>query len=358
MNKSQYVGMDVHESSTSIAVLDESGKLCLERIIETRVDALREFFRGLSGTVQVTWEEGTLAAWLYDVIRPLPGGKPWVAGVVVCDPRQNKLLAVGHKGDRMDAQKLAHLLRAGLLKAVYHGETGTRTLKELAHSYEGLVSDTTRVMNRIKALYRGRGIRAAGRDVYSARHRVQWLEQLGEVGVRRRAETLYQELDALMRLRREAKQAMLQEGRRHGAWKRLRQVPTLGPIRVAQMIASVATPHRFRTKRQFWAYCGLAVVTRRSAEYQFVEGQARRRERVVGTCGLNRNYNRHLKQVFKSAAVDSLRHEVFRAKYDELIGKGMRAEMARLTLARKIAAISLVVWKKGERYDEGKLKAA
>ncbi|MGE5446221.1 MAG: IS110 family transposase, partial [Ignavibacteriales bacterium] len=62
------------------------------------------------------------------------------------------------KSDRVDANKLAQMLRMGSLRAVYHGQTGVRALKELAHSYESLVSDTTRVVNHIKAIYRARGV--------------------------------------------------------------------------------------------------------------------------------------------------------------------------------------------------------
>ena len=81
--------------------------------------------------------------------------KPLVAEVIVCNPRMNKLLAVGNKADRADAHKLAELLRCRQLKPVYHGAVGVRLLKELVHSYDSLVSDTTRVMNRVKAIYRG-----------------------------------------------------------------------------------------------------------------------------------------------------------------------------------------------------------
>ncbi len=155
--------------------------------------------------------------------------------------------------DKNDARKLAQLLRAGLLSSVYHGEHGVRDLKELVRSYEYLVEDSTRVMNRIKALYRSRAIACSGTDVYKQQQREAWLEKLPEAGVRARAGRLYSELDHLSGLRREARQAMLVESRRHAASKILRQVPTLGTVRIAQLIAAVATPHRFRSKRQFWS---------------------------------------------------------------------------------------------------------
>ena len=139
-----YVGMDVHQASIVIAVTNAAGKVVMESIIETKAQTVRDFLQGLRGEVHLTFEEGTQAAWLYDLIRPL------VVEVVVCNPRHNKLIEVGNKADRLDARKLAQLLRAGMLKAVYHGESGTRALKEMVRNYECLVADTTRVMNRVK----------------------------------------------------------------------------------------------------------------------------------------------------------------------------------------------------------------
>jgi len=345
----KYVGLDVHQSSTVAAVHDEQGKSMMESILATEAEAIRDFLKGLRGTIHVTFEEGTQAAWLYEIVRPV------VAEVIVCNPRRNKLLAVGNKGDRVDAEKLAELLRCGQLKPVYHGTPAVRLLKELVHSYDSLVGDTTRVMNRVKAIYRGRAIGCAGRDVYYQRNREQWLEKLTEPGMRQRAVFLYQQLDTVRGLRREANKAMLKESRRHPAYATLKQIPVLGPIRIAQILAKVASPHRFRTKRQFWAYCGLAVVTRSSADYQFREGKVEKRKRAPMTRGLNPNFNHRLKYVFKSAAVDGMHQAPFEGYYARLLIKGIRPELARLTLARKIAAVTLTLWKRGERFDELKV---
>jgi transposase len=285
----KYVGLDVHQSSTMAAVHDEKGKSVMESILATEAGAIRDFLKGLRGTIQVTFEEGTQAAWLYEIIQP------WVAEVMVCNPRMNKLLAVGNKADRVDAHKLAELLRCGQLKPVYHGRPGVGLLKELVHSYDTLVGDTTQVMNRVKAIYRSRAIRCAGGDVYYPRNREEWLEKRTEPGVRQRVRLLYQQLDTLRGLKREAKKAMLKESGRHPAYPILRQIPVLGPVRIAEILAKVASPHRFRTKRQFWAYCGMAVVTRSSADYHFVEGRAEKRQRAPMTRGLNPNFNHRLK---------------------------------------------------------------
>ena len=169
MDTKKYIGMDVHQVTVSVAVMDSGGKIVMDSLIETKSVTILGFIQGLRGTLWVTFEEGTSAAWLYDLL------KPHVAKVVVCDPRKNALLKAGNKSDRIDARKLADLLRCGLLSPVYHGESGVRTLRELARSYLTLTRDLTRVMNRLKALHRSWAIPCAGERVYSQRHRVEWL---------------------------------------------------------------------------------------------------------------------------------------------------------------------------------------
>src|SRR5438046_8172611 len=185
MDNKKYIGMDVHHATSVAAVRDASGKLVMESIVETKTATILEFIQGIHGSLWVTFEEGTSAAWLYDLLQP------HVAQVVVCDPRRNALLHAGNKNDRVDARKLSDLLRAGLLTPVYHGESGVRTLRELCRGYLTINKDLTRVMNRLKALYRSWAIPCAGDKVYSPRHRNAWLEKLSEGGVRRRAEELY-----------------------------------------------------------------------------------------------------------------------------------------------------------------------
>ncbi|HEV7375542.1 MAG TPA: IS110 family transposase [Pyrinomonadaceae bacterium] len=344
-----YVGLDVHKASICIAVLNADGKLVMESVIETSAATILDFLKGLRGQVHVTFEEGTHATWLYDVLKKTK------VTVIVCDPRKNRLLQDGNKSDRMDARKLAQLLRAGLLSPVYHGEHGTRDLKELVRSYEYLVEDSTRAMNRLKALYRSRAIACAGVDVYKLQQREVWLAHLPEAGVRARAQRLFSELDHLTGLRREARQALVVECRRHPASKLLLKVPTLGIVRIAQLISSVVTPYRFRSKRHFWSYCGLAVVTKSSADHHVVGAQVHRKKRSATTRGLTQSHNRTLKYVFKSAALMASRCGPFKAWYAELVDRGLRPELARVTIARRIAAITLAVWKSGEAFDADKL---
>jgi hypothetical protein len=137
-----------------------------------------------------------------------------------------------------------------MLRPVYHGENGLRTLRELVRSYQTISKDLTRVMNRLKALYRGWGIPCAGTRVYAPRYREEWLSKIAQAGVRRRAELLYQQLDGLQALRRNLRPEFLAESRKHKAAKLLRQIPYIGPIRAARCARAtgVAVLARFPSK--------------------------------------------------------------------------------------------------------------
>jgi hypothetical protein len=118
----------------------------MECVIETKANIILDFIHGLRGELHVTFEEGTWATWLYDLL------KPHVTKLVVCDPGKNS--RQGNKNDRIDARELVDRLYMNKLSSVYHGGGGVRTLKELARSY----------------------------------HRAEWLAKITEVGVLRRAE--------------------------------------------------------------------------------------------------------------------------------------------------------------------------
>jgi len=351
MNDTKYIGMDVHRESISIAVLNSAGKIVLECVVETKASILLQFIDGLRGELHVTFEEGTWAAWLYDLL------KPHVTKLVVCDPRKNASMKQGNKSDKIDARQLAELLRLNHLNPVYHGEHGLRSLKELVRSYLTITKDVGRVMSRVKAIYRSWGIPCTGKQVYTPQHRVEWLAKITEPGVLRRAEFYYQQLDALRSLRREVRRELLAESKKHQAWKQLCQIPSIGPIRAAVLLGILQTPHRFRTKRQLWTFGGLGIETYSSADHRYVEGQLQRSKKLASIRGLNENCNHDVKNLLKGAAiVASTKPGPFQEFYAALLAKGMRPEMARLTLARKIATIVLIVWKRGVSFDAQHLK--
>jgi hypothetical protein len=214
LNDKKYIGMDVHKESISIAVRNGAGKIVMECVIETKASMILQLIDGLRGDLHVTFEEGTWAAWLYDLL------KPHVTELVVCDPRKNASMREGNQSDKIDARRLAELLRLNHLDPVYHGEHGLRSLKELVRSYLTITKDLGRVMSRVKAIYRSWGIACTGKQVYASRQLAERLAKITEPGVRRRAESYYQQLDALRALRQQVRRDLLAESKKHPAWKR------------------------------------------------------------------------------------------------------------------------------------------
>ena len=315
--------------------------------VPTEGPAILALVGGLGARVHIAFEEGTQAQWLHDLLQP------HVERVVVCNVRGKS--EVTKKSDRIDTEELSERLRQGSLKTVYHGSSGLLTLKELVRNYNSLVEDATRVMLRIKALFRARAIVTRGPSVYRASQREAWLIQLPP-GARYRAGFLLAQLDLLLELRPKAKAAMVVEAKKHPGWNALRSIPFLGNVRVAQLMAIMATPYRFRTKRNLWPYSGLAVVTRSSADQEFADGRLRRRSRAPRTRGLNRNHNPMLKSIFKGVATAAAsKPGPLQDIYKACVARGTKPELAKVTLARKIASITLRLWKKGELWDPTKL---
>lgn len=348
----KYVGADVHGQSVTFSVLDEKGRpLQIGATVPTERTALVEFVRGLSGEVHLALEEGTQARWFAGLVRR------YVKEVVVCDPRRNRPKGpLRNKNDRLDSERLAELLRLGELTPVYQGDEGLTELREWVRGYQMLTEDGTRIKNRVKAVFRAEGKRASGTSVYGKQHRQEYIGQVGRASTLSHLEALYSELDQVELLMVKARKDMLDEAKRYGAWKLLRTIPGIGPIFSAILVATIGTPHRFPNKQAFWAYCGLAVVHRRSGEYVKGSGGELAYRQLPGqTRGLNRNRNPYMKQVFKSAALVAMQQGEFGDYYHQEVARGLDPAVARVQVARKLATIALTLWKKECRYQKGML---
>jgi transposase len=202
-------------------------------------------------------EEGTLSGWLYEVLSP------HAERVVVTAVRESR----GPKDDRRDAFGLADVLRLGAIERSVYKERGHfGALGYRARGYRWIRDDAVRVKNRLKSVYRSRGVAVSGTAVYTASKRGAYLARLPRPA-QPLAELLYEELDALEAQKRKAEKAMLAEAKRHREFALVKSCPGLGPIRTAQLLPIVVTPYRFRSKRGFWAYCGLRIVTPSSSDW-------------------------------------------------------------------------------------------
>jgi transposase len=113
----------------------------------------------------------------------------------------------------------------------------------------------------------------------------------------------------------------------------------------------VAYPQRFGNKRQFWSYCGLSVLEYTSADHEFRDGVIRKKNKGKTTRGLTWCYNRRLKTILKAASLEAIKRDPFKSIYQKMIDRGLRAEVGRVAIARKMAAIILSLMKKGESFD-------
>jgi transposase len=158
-------------------------------------------------------------------------------------------------------------------------------------------------------------------------------------------------------LRQQVRRDLWVESKKHKAWKRLRQIPGIGPIRAALWIARMPTPHRFRTQRPLGNYSGLGLETHDRGPYHAGEGQLQRGKKPVTLRGLNKDPNHDLKDLFQGAAMRaSIAAGPLHDFYEALLAQGRKPTMARLTLARKMAAITLIIGKKEVGFDAHHLK--
>ncbi len=287
----RYIGLDVHAISCTMAIVGPSGRKLGSHVLETHGKVLIDAIKRIPRPRHLCMEEGTQSAWLYEVLSP------HVDELVVHQPAISR----GQKNDLEDAFGLANDLRLGTLDTqVFKAPTRYTRLRQLVRTHSMLVRDSTRTQLRLKAMFRERGLRTPGGAVYTKKHRDRFRALLPPPS-RDTSDLLFQQFDAVSRIKLDAEAMIIKELDRHPISPVLQTCPAIGPVRTARLMATVVTPHRFRTARQFWSYSGLGIVMRTSSDWSRTDGEWAR-AKVSKTRGLNPCHNRVLKDVFKGAA--------------------------------------------------------
>jgi hypothetical protein len=342
----RYVGLDAHAKTCTLAVMSRSGKRLDSKVVETNGRALVDAVKGIAGDVHLCLEEGTQSAWLHEILSP------HTRELVVSVPEKKR----GAKDDLRDAWSRADDIRVGRVQTrVFKTPTHLAGLRSAACAYRLATQDVVRTKNRLKAVFRSRGIRSDS-GVYEPASRDRWLKELPS-GSRELAAWFGEERDGLVPLRDQAEEWLRKEAKSHPIIRKLRTGPGMGPIRTAQLVAIVGTPHRFRTRRQFWSYCGLAVVTRSTSDWVESQDGGWVRAQTYQTRGLTRKRHPVLKAIFKGAAtsvIEQLPEDPLHQHYERMLASGIKPNLAKLTVARRVAAIVLAMWKHQEVYDPKK----
>jgi transposase len=345
----RFIGLDVHGQSCTLVVMGPSGRRLGQYVVETSAKLLIERMRSLAGDKYVCMEEGAQSEWLCETLEP------HAKQLVVTQP----LRRAGTKSDAIDAWLLADLLRRDAVEHTVFKSPQTLTgLRQAARGYIAVRRDMVRVKCRLNALYRSRGIQPTA-DIYDPDARETWLSKLPP-SHQPLGELLSEQVDGLSQSHQAAETWLLEEAKRTPVTRRLATAPGIGPIRAALLVAIVVTPARFRTTRQFWSYSGLGIVTRSSSDWTRDKAGWVRKP-VAQTRGLNRNRQPELKAIFKGAAttvIQQMPSHPLHQDFQRMTDAGIKPNLAKLTLARRIAAATLAMWKHQEDYDPSKSRRA
>lgn len=338
-----YVGLDMGSSGFHQVGMDRDKTVLVDRAFDTSESNLIRAFEDLKGEVHVHLEAAELAAWVRRVLK----GR--VSRIVVGHPKSSAWIAKDPlKRDRLDAYKLADLLRMDQVHEVYYSDEDHRTVfKQIVQHYDDVTSQVIRLKNKIKAALREQGVIAKGENVYTAAGREGFIAEVPSSAAREAVVQLYELMDVTLRAQKSALRLMKREAQKYPEIARFDNVPGLGIVSSCRFSAYVQTPHRFSAKRKLWRYCRLGITDRRS------DGKP------LGRQALDWNGNGRLKDLSRAAflgAMNTANENLFQRTYRGALQRTHNASHARLTTQRKILAVLWAMWKGGTEFRDTKDK--
>lgn len=334
-----YVGLDLGSSSFHLVAISSAGAVIVNRSFPTSELRLRKGFADLRGELHVHLEAGELAPWASAVIAPL------VQRVVCSHPRDNAWIAKdGDKCDRVDAFKLAELLRLNRFKQVHYAPNlARRNFKTLMQHYDEMTAQQARLKTKLKARLRMQGVIVTGTGVFSAAGRKPVLAQVKAAEVRTAISQLFALLDQSVLGQMQAKLLLLRAAQAFPEIKLFRTAPGIGSIGACRFSAYIHTPQRFSSKRKLWKYCRLSVSHRSS------NGKPLRRPRLdYSGCGRLKDVSRKAFEVSLRASKDN----GFKRTYLRALETTHDATHARLTVQRKIVSTLRAMWISNTPYQD------
>ena len=320
-----YIAMDWSLEGVSIAHMKSNSiEPKVRDKIQANIKVIKEYLKELKGTKILTIEETTGSQWLYVEL------KDSVEKLIICNPGRNRLLEEGPKTDKIDAKKLCRLLRAGMLKEVYHTDEEEKyKIRKMVSVYEDLVKAEVRIKNQISALYRAIGIKSKKeRDQYNK----------GDETLNFILEHQTGTLEFLEEEKQKFEKKFRQITQKESVIKNIKNLSGFGPILSIEAYGIVIDASRFNNKYKFWSYCGLVKNKRESGKTSYSKK--------------NKLYNRKLKCIMKMATQAALsgKNDI-REYYEYLLQNGYTQKDARNAVTRYLATSFYVVMKNGVKYE-------
>jgi len=341
-----YIGADVHSNSTEIAI-ERNQKIVHRCKLTTSIAALSSVLDSLKGEKHLVIEEGPMADWLYRNLSEK------VDEMIVCDPRRNKLIdSDGDKDDKIDAAKLACLLRGNYLRSVYHSNDEGRTeLKRWVSLYHDRVRDAVRNINKIRACCRMHGMSIPRLVVRRAATRDKWLSDTSNTTLAKQLELLWIGYDATSRQVRIARRQLSILSSKYKIIKLWSQLPGIGLVRAVTLFAYLDTPWRFKKKNKLWKYCGVGL-------QRATSGTDKKGRPKPARLQLPWAVNRTLKNAVLGAtsSVINQKNNLFKEYYERMLENEIMPSNARHAVARKLLTVMWAMWKTNSRFDESKCK--
>jgi len=337
-----YIGADVHSNSTELAI-EKRGKIVARYSVPTSIPAIANVLDSFQGKKHFAIEEGPMSGWLY---RNLSNK---VDDFISSDPRRNKLIASdGDKDDKIDAAKLASLLRGGFLRKIHQSDdAGRAELKHWVSLYHDRVRDAVRSINKIRGRCRMHGVKLSRAALRNPDSRADWLLETNNRALANQLNMLWIGYDATVQQVKLAKRQLALLGKKYEIIQFFSQLPGVGLIRATTLFAYLDTPWRFKKKNKLWKYCGVGL-------QRTTSGTDKKGNPKPARLKLPWAVNRTLKNAVLGAAQTAINQKknVFKASYERMVQHGMITSNARHAVARKMLTAMWAMWKTNSPFDE------
>jgi transposase len=322
-----HVGVDLDKRSSQIAVLTEDGEIAQQRLPNDPA-RLGKFFAQLPAQTPVAIEASGTWWWLVDLLEQL-GHRP-----ILSNPKQTKAIAAARlKNDRVDAERLALLLRGDLLPTVWIPPAPLREARELIRHRIQLVWLRGVIRNRLHAMLARRNLQPTSGKSWLTQRGQRELQRLALTEtpsrIREDCATLLPTLDT--QIRRLDVDLVARWGRDPRV-QRLTTIPGIGPFIAIVLVLELGDIQRFTHAKQVASYVGLTPRVRASA------GRVRAGH-------ISKEGNRLLRWVLVLAATQAIRRPGPLRTWFHAVKKRRGKKVARVALARRLAEIVFHVWK-------------